>query len=110
MAVFAFSACSKAVIEENNPTPEPVNRTIYYTPDVASIMTNSCITCHAGPAADAGLDLTSFESVRFSAQQGNLIQRMNNSSSPMPPQGLLSAEVRQIIDKWRADGYLINSN
>jgi hypothetical protein len=102
-----MASCTKAVIDDNGPTT-PVDKIIKYNTDIQPIMFNHCITCHGGPAPSAGLDLSNYQNVRFSTEQGNLIGRMNNTANPMPPSGLLSATDRALIDKWVADGYLEN--
>ena len=106
ITLITMTSCTKAVIDET--PPSTITETIFYTPHVEQIMTNNCISCHSGPAAKAGLDLTTYENVRFYAEQSNLIQRMNSANNPMPPSGLLSAEIRQMMDKWVEGGYLRN--
>lgn len=107
LLLIATSACTKAIIEEPKNVSElpPIQRTIKYNPDVQNIMFNHCVSCHGGAAPNAGLDLTTYQNVRFSSEMGNLVQRMNSATTPMPPSGLLPAQQRQIIDKWVADGY-----
>lgn len=107
LMVIGISACTKAIIDEPQDLSElpPIQRTIKYNPDVQNIMFNSCVTCHGGAAPNAGLDLTTYTNVRFSAEMGSLVQRMNSVTNPMPPSGILSPQQRQIIDKWVADGY-----
>lgn len=105
MVILCFQSCTKAILEDVTPIV-PIVETVKYDPDVATIMTNNCIACHSGPAANAGLDLTSYLNVRVATAQGNLIQRMNDSGNPMPPSGVLPAATRQVIDQWVTDGYL----
>ena len=103
---FLAMSCTRAIIDEGDISElPPITRTVTYEADVQAIMTNSCITCHAGPAPNADLDLSNYQNVRFSAESGGLVSRMNNVASPMPPNGILSPETRQIIDKWVADGF-----
>ncbi|WP_460219265.1 cytochrome c family protein [Psychroserpens sp. MEBiC05023] len=99
-------SCTTAIIDEGdkNSLP-PLTREVTYQSDIQSIMTNNCITCHAGPAPNAGLDLSNYQNTRFSAEQGSLVSRMNNALNPMPPSGKLSPQVLQIIDKWVADNF-----
>ncbi len=81
-----------------------------YDKDVKTIVNNSCATssCHDATNPAAGLKLTNYAEVKNAAQNGNLIARMNSSSSPMPPSGMLSSNTRAIIDKWKSDGFLEN--
>ncbi len=107
--LIGLQSCTKAVIESVDPdTLPPINKTITYDSDIQTIMYNNCITCHGGIAPSAGLALTTYNDVKQAAQNGSLIPRMNNTSAPMPPNGLVPAELRQLIDKWKTDGFLKN--
>lgn len=106
LVLILLQSCTTAIIDEGDPSLlPPITRTITYQSDVQSIMTNNCITCHAGPAPNAGLDLSNYQNTRFSAEMGSLIQRMNNAANPMPPNGLVAPELRQLMDKWVTDGF-----
>lgn len=102
-----IASCTTAEIplEEE---PDPITETITYVGDVKAIIDNNCVTCHGTVTPDAGLSLVTYQQVRNAAENGNLIPRMNNATSPMPPSGILSATTRAIIDKWRDDGFLEN--
>lgn len=101
-----LTACSKSDDSNGQTTTEtPIEKTVTYNADVSKIMTNYCTTCHAGSAASAGLDLTTYSNTKNAAKNGNLVSRMNNTNNPMPPSGILSAETRQLIDKWVKDGF-----
>lgn len=109
IAFALFQSCTTAIIDEGTvETLPPITRTVTYTADVETIMFNRCVTCHGGSAPQSGLDLSTYQNTRFSAEMGSLIQRMNNETSPMPPNGLVSPELRQIMDKWVSDGFLEN--
>lgn len=105
VVIITAQSCTTAIIDEGdkNALP-PITRTVTYRSDIETIMTNNCITCHAGPAPNAGLDLSNYQNTRLSFGQGNSVARMNNVTNPMPPSGRLSPQVLQIIDKWVADG------
>ena len=96
--VLVFSSCTKAIIDENPGVLEPITDTVKYDPDVQAIMYDNCVTCHAGPAPSAGLRLDNYQDTKYASQNGNLIQRMNNTANPMPPSGILPADKRQIMD------------
>lgn len=98
--------CTKAVIIEE--PVEPIDETVTYDGHVAAIMTNNCVSCHSGASPSGGADLSTYQNVRFQAESGNLITRINNASNPMPPSGLLPASELAIIDEWVTDGYLEN--
>lgn len=105
-AIAAFNqSCTKSVIKEENVV---ITDVIKYESTVKQIMTANCIVCHKGASAPAGLDLTTYQSVKNAAENGKLIDRMNDPSNPMPQSGLLSVEIRNQIDKWKADGFLEN--
>jgi len=104
ITAFGMQSCTTAIIDAGNKaTLPPLTRTVTYQTDIKPIMTNNCITCHAGPAPSAGLDLSNYQNTRYAAEQGNLVSRMNNTTNPMPPNGVLSPETLQIIDKWMTD-------
>ncbi len=100
-----LSSCTTATIEETDPTTLPPLGTVRYNPEVQAIMFNYCTTCHSGPAANASVDLTTYQNVRFFTESGNLINRINNQASPMPPSGLIPAIDRQRIAKWVEDQF-----
>lgn len=109
ITICLFQSCTTAIIDEGSVSElTPITTTITYQSDVQSIMFNRCITCHGGSAPQSGLDLSTYQNTRSSAEMGNLIQRMNNVTNPMPPNGLVSPELRQIMDKWVTDGFLEN--
>ena len=83
----------------------PITEIVTYDDDVKTIIDNNCVACHSGPSASAGLSLVTYQQVRNSAENGNLIARMNNATNPMPQGGLLPAATRAIIDAWAADGF-----
>ena len=100
-------SCTKAVIDEGV-SPNPIDRIIKFDSDIQSITYNHCVTCHGGTAPSASLDLTTYQNVRAATENGTLLNRVKDSSNPMPPSGLLSSVQRQIIEKWVADGFLEN--
>ncbi|MFY0602657.1 MAG: hypothetical protein JXQ93_01825 [Flavobacteriaceae bacterium] len=99
-------SCSEAVIEDL-PT-DPITNQVNYVTDVKIIIDNNCVGCHGAVSPSAGLSLTNYTQVRNAAENGNLINRINNVSNPMPQSGLMSSSNRAIIDKWVIDGYLEN--
>ncbi len=108
-ALAFFYNCTTNTVDEGDVTDlPPIVETVTYEGDVQAIIVTNCVNCHSGPNANAGLQLTSYANVRAAAEQGNLLNRINNASNPMPPSGQLPPEIRQIIDQWVADGYLQN--
>ena len=100
------TSCTKAIIDENPESNPPVTKTVYYNPDVQAIMYNNCVTCHSGSAPSAGLRLDNYTDTRYATENGNVIERMNSTTSPMPPNGVLPPLQRQLMDKWVLDGFL----
>lgn len=98
------TSCTKAIIDENGSTT--TSDTITYTEHIQPIMFNNCTTCHAGETPLGGLDLSSYATVRTSTEYGNLIDRINNVSNPMPASGLLPENKRQMLGKWSENGFL----
>jgi len=102
--VFSFQSCTTAILDEGNVSSLPtITVPVKYNPDVKTIMTNNCITCHGGPAAAAGLDLTTYNNVSSSIM-GTLLNRVNDAQNPMPPSGLMPPVDRQKLQKWLNDG------
>lgn len=100
------ASCTRAVIK---PTDDGVDPTtlgqVKFDPDIQQIIWNNCLTCHAGPAPSANLRLDSYTLVRSAAENNNLLGRINSTSAPMPPAGLLNDHSRAQIEKWILDGY-----
>lgn len=85
-----------------------IDRKVTYQQDIQPIIFNNCLTCHSSVNPRAGLILETYNQTKNSAQNGTLIQRLNDVANPMPQGGLLTAEKRALFDKWIADGYLEN--
>ena len=103
----SMASCTTTEIPVDEVT-EPIVELVTYTGDVKAIIDNNCIGCHGAQSPQAGLSLVTYQQVRTAAENGNLIFRMNNATNPMPPSGMLSANVRAIIDAWADDGFLEN--
>lgn len=103
--IVAFSSCTKAIIDEGENIIPPIDRIVKYNPDIQTIMFNNCVTCHGGVAPSAGVDLTTYDNVRYFTENGTLVDRVTDISSPMPPSGLMTPENRQLIEKWVADNF-----
>lgn len=104
-----YANCTTNTLDEGDLTDlPPIVEAVTYDDDVAPIINTNCVGCHSGPSANAGLQLDGYANVRAAAEQGNLVNRINNASNPMPPSGQLPPETRQIIDQWVADGFLEN--
>ncbi len=101
-----LSSCTSAILEDED--IGPIVTTIKYNDDVKNIASANCVSCHGESSPQAGLDLSSYVNVRFAAENGNLLNRINNQANPMPPSGILPSSTRAVVDQWVADGYLEN--
>lgn len=100
----AITSCTTAEVPLSEGIDPDIK--ITYLKDVQPIIFNNCLTCHSTINPRAGLVLTTYLQVKNSAQNGNLIVRMNSDSNPMPQNGKLIQSSLDIIDKWKADGFL----
>lgn len=112
IAIFAFiliSSCTQGFIpvEEIDPTL-PTGDTITYETHISTVMSISCISCHGGSDPQGNLLLETYSQVRNSAENGTLIQRINDVANPMPPAGLIPTSTRALLDEWVQNGYLEN--
>lgn len=98
---FTSIQCSTSVIEK-----AVIIETITYSNDVKTIIDNNCVSCHNTVQLIAGLDISTYSKLKLATENGNLISRINNASSPMPPIGLMSADLIATIEKWVEEGYL----
>lgn len=81
--------------------------TITYESNIKSIMSNNCNSCHGDPTTNgAPMSLTTYNQVKSNIN--NIINRINNASSPMPQSGLMPIETRNLIQQWQDDGLLEN--
>lgn len=103
VTMISFSQCTKETIDENGAGTEVVD-SVFYDTDIKPIVTANCVGCHGGSSPSAGINLETYQVVKFQTESGNLIDRINNSQFPMPTSGLMSADNRGAFDKWLKDG------
>ena len=105
-----ISSCTKAYIPEyvEPITTNSISDTITYDSHISTIITNNCIGCHSGTNPQGNLLLENYSQVRNSAENGTLMQRINDASNPMPTSGLMPASTRTVFDEWVQNGYLEN--
>jgi hypothetical protein len=101
----SFSQCTKETIDETVGVTN-ITDTIYYDTDIKPLIDANCIACHSGSNPSAGLNLSTYQVVKFQAESETLISRINDSTNPMPVSGLMSADSRGKFDKWETDGFL----
>ncbi len=74
---------------------------VRYSVQVLDIVQRNCYQCHQqGSAAFNGIALGSHAALKSFALNGDLVQRINSRTSPMPPSGLLSECDRVVIEAW----------
>jgi len=104
----SFSNCSKETIDENS-LGDVITDSVFYDTDIKLLIDANCISCHSGSNQSGDINLSTYKLVKFEAEFGRLIKRINDPLDPMPTfskGGLMSAENRGKFDKWVADGFL----
>lgn len=107
LAGLSMASCTTTEIPLDEVTT-PIVEVVNYNGDVKTIIDNNCIGCHGTSSPQAGLSLVTYQQVRNAAENGNLLNRVNNATNPMPPSGLLPANTRAILDAWASEGFLEN--
>lgn len=84
------------------PATEPVSAeacdSIRYTNGVKAIIDKNCVSCHSGPFANGGVDLTTYTNVQARALDGRIKDRITNTNNPMPPSGFMpKAKVDSVL-------------
>ena len=79
---------------------------VSYVNDIQPIIENFCTTCHAGEDPEGDFVLTSYADVRKYAEEGKLLQRINDAKKPMPESGLMPRHLRRLFKRWADTGYL----
>lgn len=84
----------------NTPDPDP-DADLSYAADIRPIFTANCTSCHGDPPTQqAPMSLTTIQEIMDAVNNRNLLGRINSTSAPMPPTGLLPAASRQRIADW----------
>lgn len=100
VVIIGFTACNSS--KETTITKEEIPVT--YNNSIKRIVLNKCIGCHRNDGA-GGLNLETYENVKMSAQNGSLMDRINNAERPMPKAGLMSQKNRDAFQKWLENGF-----
>lgn len=72
------------------------------TTGTLNVFKTQCFSCHVGAGAAGGLDLSNYNSSKAAANK--ILNRINDSGSPMPTSGLMSSSMRAIVEKWVTTG------
>ncbi|MEM6720426.1 MAG: hypothetical protein AAF611_13960 [Bacteroidota bacterium] len=108
VVVALYNCTTNTLAEEEIADLPPIVESITYDEDVAPIFADNCVGCHSGPSPTAGFAIDGYANARAGVEQGNVIDRINDASNPMPPSGLMAPTDRQIIQQWADDGFLEN--
>lgn len=80
---------------------------------VKPIFDKRCASCHNATAPKAKLSLVNYpfstDAAKNKQHLSDIMARIHDEESPMPPKGLLASEELSLIDKWAKDGFLIEA-
>ena len=105
-----ISSCTntseKDLIEQIDPT-EPIT----YSEHIKPVFDSNCINCHSSPAINgAGVSLTTYNNVKNSIENTNLIDRINwqpGQGGFMPLGGTrLPQNLIDLIIQWQSEGFV----
>ena len=98
-----------AAAPQLGPTGAPVG--VGVPCDVGQVLAQACTTCHAGPSATSGVDLTSYDALVAPSKADPTLSviersvlRMNDAKTPMPPSGQIAASDIAVLEQWIAAG------
>ena len=108
-ASWLFSGCYYDVEEELYPSTGQMCDTsaVTYSLSVEPIISSNCYVCHSAAAAQGGVILDDYNSLKAYADAGTLLGVLRHESgfSPMPQGGSkLSTCTIAVIEKWVNDG------
>jgi len=96
-------------VKKNNQKKEPKTRkTTSYITSIKPIIQTNCVSCHSGKNPAGGIALGTYKEVRFQTEKGKLLTRINNNTHPMPPNGIMTKELRMDIMQWAKDSFWHN--
>ncbi|WP_295904024.1 hypothetical protein [uncultured Bdellovibrio sp.] len=72
------------------------------TTGTLNVFRTQCFSCHTGAGANGGLDLSNYTASKNAASK--ILTRINDAGSPMPRSGLMSSQMRAIVEKWVTTG------
>lgn len=95
---------ANAVCNPDEDIPEDLNlpETITYNELIGAgslgIFYKNCLNCHSASGASGGFDISTYSKAKSSVTR--IIDRMNDTSNPMPRSGLVDIRSREIVKKW----------
>ena len=78
---------------------------VTYSGTVSYLVSNNCLSCHGGNNPQAGLSLNSYTLMRNATENGNVLNRIRNSTNPMPMGGLMAENDIKAIEQWAEQGF-----
>lgn len=102
IAVFGLVAC-KTTTKSSSITKVP--EMVTYTNTIQKLVRKKCVNCHQGYEAAGSLQLQTYAQVKAAAQNGTLLQRIEDVYKPMPKSGLMSQEKIDLFKKWVQNNY-----
>ncbi|WP_297762574.1 cytochrome c [uncultured Muriicola sp.] len=110
LLISGLIGCSSSDNSEGVPTDEPDNNggnamDLTYTSDIRAIIQANCLSCHGNPPTNnAPMSLTTYALVKSAVENRGLVNRINSSVNPMPPNGRMPLATRQMISDWVNQG------
>ena len=99
---FVVTSCSSSSDDEIIITPA---NDVTYTSDIKVIIDSSCLNCHSDPPVNsAPMSLTTYQDVKESVMNSDLIGRVENGSMPSIGDNLSATQVQAIKD-WEVGGF-----
>ncbi len=103
-----FQSCYYDSEEELYPTPPACDTiNVTYSGSVWPVISSTCTSCHSGPSAGAGVQLSNHTEIADAVINGRLLGaiRHDEAYSPMPKDvaQLSECTIKQ-IEAWAADG------
>jgi len=81
---------------------------ITYQNQIATLISNNCISCHSGSGASKGILLDTYATVKVQLDNGKLLAAVKGTSIQMPPgSSITSCELRE-IELWKTNGAIQN--
>lgn len=107
LAFIGFLGCTNHNEEEYFGNNSCNTDNISYSETIFPIIENSCLSCHNSNNSSGGINLSNYESIKSSAQSGQLLGSIKHSSgySPMPQFGekLSECTIAQ-VEAWIEQG------
>ncbi len=104
-SVIVLTQCDLSKKANDKESPKPELKNVTYQTHIKPIMDESCVGCHGGNGAAAGLNLETYEEVKQAVEQNHLLDRIHSENAPMPPGNLLPSLEQDVIDHWVENGY-----